>query len=104
VDWQKRDRYKRIVGKVLMGDRDVCLEQVRAGLAWHYMHYQGEQTPTDRFRYATAEQEAHDAGRGLWADPDPIPPWEWGRGRRSAEGEQAAERPAEDVGRDALSQ
>ncbi len=100
VDWDKRDRYKRIVGKVLLGDQDVCLEQVRAGLAWHYKRYQGEQSPGDRLRYARAEEEAQEAKRGLWADADPISPWEWRRGRRSDEGEQ----PTEDAGRDAFFQ
>jgi endonuclease YncB( thermonuclease family) len=95
VDWDKRDRYTSLVGKVLLGDQDVCLEQVRAGLAWHYKHYQGEQTRTDRLRYARAEEEARGAERGLWADPNPIPPWEWRRGMRIPEEEPAADRPPE---------
>ncbi len=36
VEYQKRDRYGRIVGKVLLDGIDVCLEQVKAGFAWHY--------------------------------------------------------------------
>ncbi len=32
VEYQKRDRYGRIVGKVLLDGIDVCLEQVRRGL------------------------------------------------------------------------
>ena len=32
VEWEKRDRYGRVLGKVLVGDRDVNLEQVRAGI------------------------------------------------------------------------
>jgi len=81
VDWQKRDRYARIVGKVVLAGEDVCLEQVEAGLAWHYKRYQAEQTPADREAYAQAEEEAREARRGLWAEPDPVPPWEWRRGR-----------------------
>jgi endonuclease YncB( thermonuclease family) len=23
------------------------------------------------------EKDAREAGRGLWADPQPVPPWEW---------------------------
>jgi endonuclease YncB( thermonuclease family) len=34
VEWEKRDRYGRIVGKVTFGGRDAKLEQVRAGMAW----------------------------------------------------------------------
>jgi endonuclease YncB( thermonuclease family) len=36
VLWTKRDRYQRLVGKVLMNDMDVCLEQIKRGMAWHY--------------------------------------------------------------------
>ncbi len=36
IEYQKRDRYGRIVGKVLVNGVDVCLEQVKAGFAWHY--------------------------------------------------------------------
>jgi endonuclease YncB( thermonuclease family) len=36
VDYDKRDRYERILGKVLLNGEDMNLEQVRAGLAWHY--------------------------------------------------------------------
>jgi endonuclease YncB( thermonuclease family) len=32
VDWEKRDRYERIVGKVLDGKRDVNLALVREGM------------------------------------------------------------------------
>ena len=33
VEYQKRDRYGRIVGKVLLDGIDACLEQVKAGFA-----------------------------------------------------------------------
>ena len=36
IEYQKRDRYGRIVGKVLVNGVDACLEQVKAGFAWHY--------------------------------------------------------------------
>jgi len=48
VEYQKRDRYGRIVGKVLVDGIDVCLEQVKAGFAWHYKKYQHEQSAEDR--------------------------------------------------------
>jgi endonuclease YncB( thermonuclease family) len=68
--------YGRILAKVLLNDRDMNLEQVRAGFAWHYKKYQKEQTPEDRELYSKAELEAREAGRGLWRDPAPLPPWE----------------------------
>ena len=73
VEYEKTDRYGRTLGKVLAGGRDVNLEQVKAGLAWHYKYYQDEQSPNDRRLYADAETEARSARRGLWADPGPDP-------------------------------
>jgi len=92
VEYEKTDRYGRTLGKVLAGGRDVNVEQIRAGLAWHYKHYQDEQTPDDRRIYADAEAEARLAKHGLWADPDPIPPWDFRRGKRgrAEEGEPTA--------------
>ena len=82
VETDKRDRYGRVVGKVLVGGKDVCLAQVVAGFAWHYKKYQNEQTASDRQRYADAEQEARDAKRGLWQDPQAMPPWDYRAARR----------------------
>ena len=77
VETVRRDRYGRELGKVLAGGKDVNLEQIRAGLAWHYKAYEREQTAADRQAYADAENEAKAAKRGLWVDPEPVPPWEW---------------------------
>ncbi|MFQ5545797.1 MAG: thermonuclease family protein [Acidiferrobacterales bacterium] len=43
----------------------MCLEQVKAGLAWHYKKYQHEQNPEDRRPYAEAENNARDSRLGL---------------------------------------
>jgi len=75
VEWQKHDRYGRVVGVVVYGKRDVCLEQVSAGLAWHYKRYASEQSPKDRQAYAVAEDEARVRRVGLWRDAKPEPPW-----------------------------
>lgn len=79
VHWHKRDRYGRIVGTLWVSGDDAGLELLKAGLAWHYKRYAAEQPPDERARYATAETTARDAGAGLWADPDPVPPWDWRR-------------------------
>ncbi|MFZ2301817.1 MAG: thermonuclease family protein [Gallionella sp.] len=77
VETDKRDRYGRELGKVLAGGKDVNLEQVRTGFAWHYKAYERTQSATDRQAYADAENEAKAAKRGLWVDAEPTPPWEW---------------------------
>lgn len=79
VRWHKRDRYRRLVGVVQIGQVDAGLEQVRAGMAWHYKEYELEQTPSERLAYARAEQSARADRRGLWRDPEPVPPWEFRR-------------------------
>jgi len=71
VDWKQRDRYGRIVGRVYLGDRDISLEMVRDGMAWHFKRYSKEAA------LGEAEREARADRRGLWADQKPIPPWEW---------------------------
>lgn len=86
VEYQKTDRYGRIIGKVMLDGRDECLAQVVAGLAWHYKHYAREQPPEDRETYAAAEDAAKAARRGLWRDPDPVPPWEWRKASRASRG------------------
>ena len=82
VDYNKYDRYQRILGKVLVNGEDVNLEQVEAGMAWHYKKYQGEQSSSDRIRYSDAELEARREKLGLWRDPNPIPPWEYRQAKR----------------------
>lgn len=78
VQWFKRDKYGRTVGKVLAQDgADVCLEQITRGMAWHYKKYAGEQPADDRDQYADAEKVAQESGVGLWQDESPVPPWVW---------------------------
>jgi endonuclease YncB( thermonuclease family) len=74
IEYEKTDQYGRIVGKIFFEGKDINLEQVKAGMAWHYKEYQHEQTPEDRELYARAEDEARNARRGLWVDADPVEP------------------------------
>jgi endonuclease YncB( thermonuclease family) len=77
IETSKLDHYGRQIGKVLVGNVDANLEQVKHGLAWHYKKYEREQSIEDRAAYANAEIEARAAGRGLWSDPAPMSPWDW---------------------------
>ncbi len=66
------DRYGRTVATVYLEDgRELNLEILRAGSAWHYKRYSKRQD------YADAEEEARRSGVGLWVDKDPTPPCEW---------------------------
>jgi endonuclease YncB( thermonuclease family) len=93
VLWHKRDRYRRIVGRVLViaaqclsaacaNGLDAGLEQVAAGYAWYYKQYRYEQTPDQRIEYASAELHAQAQRQGLWSESDPTPPWEFRRRHR----------------------
>lgn len=82
VKTDKRDRYGRELGKVLINGIDVNREQIRRGMAWHYKAYQRDQSTDDRQAYAEAENKAKEQRRGLWIDSDPLPPWEWRKVRR----------------------
>ena len=55
--------------------------RVKAGTryAWWFRKYSKDET------LARLEAEARQAKRGLWADPKPIPPWEWRKEQRTAE-------------------
>jgi endonuclease YncB( thermonuclease family) len=52
--------YGRILGKVLHNEEGMNLEQLRAGLAWHYKQYQKEQSLEDRELLSNAETEARE--------------------------------------------
>jgi len=93
VQWNKRDRYRRIIGKVMVAapscrpthcpkTLDAGLAQLTVGLAWWYRKYAKDQSPEDAGRYEFAEQEARAKRAGLWADGHPIPPWDWRKGAR----------------------
>lgn len=82
VEYNKQDKYGRTVGKILVDGTDANLQQVKAGLAWHYKKYQKEQSVEDSRAYAYAEEQARAEKQGLWIDPDPTPPWEWRHERR----------------------
>ena len=75
VEWKSKDRYGRILGTLFVDGRDVNLQMVRDGFAWHYKRY--DSSPV----YAAAEAEARQARRGLWADADAIPPERFRHGK-----------------------
>ncbi len=91
VESNKKDRYGRALGKVWVQPSDCpnCGKtldanqaQLLAGMAWWYRYYAKEQSPEDRGRYESAEDEAKARKWGLWADPHPINPYDWRKGER----------------------
>jgi hypothetical protein len=72
--------YGRTLGIVRLGTRSINLELVQEGWAWWYRKY----APKNK-ELAAPEAAARKAGRGLWADPKPIPPWDWRQRQREKE-------------------
>jgi len=72
------DRYGRTIGRVIVNGKDVSLELIKAGLAWHYLKYSSDPV------LAKAEQQARAGKKGLWSMKNPVPPWDYrhGRGRK----------------------
>ena len=71
VEYQKKDKYKRVLGTIYYNNTDINLQQVKDGYAWVYKKYSNNQT------YYKAEKLARDKRIGLWADKNPLEPWEF---------------------------
>lgn len=67
-----KDRGGRLVASVRVSGKDFGAELVGAGYAWHYVTFAPRET-----ELAAREREARRAGRGLWRDNAPQPPWEF---------------------------
>lgn len=67
-----RDKQGRVSAKVLLHDgRNVGHELLKEGLAWW------QRSASSDASLEVVEQLARAAGKGLWADPNPVPPWKW---------------------------
>ncbi|MDR4485428.1 MAG: thermonuclease family protein [Nitrospirales bacterium] len=65
-----QDKYGRTIGDVVLNDgRNLSQELVKAGMAWWFFKY------SDDEQLGILEVKAKIARVGLWADPNPIPPW-----------------------------
>ncbi|EDH0990063.1 micrococcal nuclease [Salmonella enterica subsp. enterica serovar Typhimurium] len=72
VSYTQTDRYGRIIGRVFTTNgTDASRFMVQSGAAWVYELYN-----TDKSLPAL-QREAQEQKRGLWADSNPVPPWEW---------------------------
>lgn len=73
-----KDRYRRVLAEVLLADgTNVNHALVKDGWCMWYRKY----APGDTVLEAL-EAEAREAKRGLWVDPEPVPPWEYRKSRR----------------------
>lgn len=71
------DRYGRTIGTVLADGQDINRLMVGQGMAWVYRQYSTDRALLD------LEAAARKGRVGLWADPNPVPPWEWRAQKRT---------------------
>ena len=68
----KYDRNKRLIAEVILQNgANLNKELIKNGLAWHFKKYS-----TDK-NYSELELQARQNRIGLWAESDPIAPWDW---------------------------
>ncbi|ASD99407.1 thermonuclease family protein [Salmonella enterica] len=72
VTYTQTDRYGRIIGRVFTTNGiEANRFMVKSGAAWIYERYNTDPALPGLQVEARLEQ------RGLWADVNPVPPWEW---------------------------
>lgn len=73
----KGNSYNRQVVQVIANGRDIGLELIKMGLAWH-----SDKHASEMAEYQQAQKEAEKEKRGLWGDRKPIVPWKWRENRK----------------------
>jgi len=68
---QGRDRYGRWIGSLSVDGIDVNRQMVATGNAWVYTAYSNDPA------MAEAQKQAQAARIGLWAQDNPVPPWDY---------------------------
>jgi endonuclease YncB( thermonuclease family) len=71
VEITQKDKYGRSIGDIHVDGEWVNKRMVMDGLAWHYVQFSKDK------ELAEAEIDARKNGRGLWADKEPVEPWEF---------------------------
>ena len=71
VEENGKDRYKRTIGTVYLGNTDINAQMIENGYAWAYRKFSK--------KYVPQESKAKSQKLGLWQDKEPVPPWEWRR-------------------------
>lgn len=73
-----KDKYGRVMADVQLADgTNINHELVKEGWCWWSRKHAPDNVQLERL-----ELEAKEAKKGLWADPAPIPPWEYRKAQR----------------------
>ncbi|EJN8353585.1 thermonuclease family protein [Salmonella enterica] len=72
VTYTQTDRFGRIIGRVFTANgTEANRFMVQSGAACFYDKYNSDNS------LPALQRAAQDQKRGLWADSNPVPPWEW---------------------------
>jgi micrococcal nuclease len=82
-----RDRYGRDVGMVVRGGVNINAELVAHGYAWVFTKYCKVEMCNDWYKL---QEQAEIKKLGLWADPNPITPWDYRSQQRSGQADIAS--------------
>ena len=77
LEWKDKDQHAREVAIVYAGSTNINLQMVKEGLAWHYAYF-----APDAEDLAAAEKAARKKRKGLWADKNPVNPYEFRKRNR----------------------
>ncbi len=69
-----KDRYGRWIGHLTVNGVDVNRQMVAGGNAWHYEDYSRDTS------LAALQSQAQSQRLGLWAQSNPVPPWDFRKG------------------------
>ncbi len=67
------DIYGRMLGTIWLDGYDINASMVDSGYAWVYRFEDNAIVPG----YIKYESAAQKEAKGLWADTNPVPPWQW---------------------------
>ena len=81
IETQTKDSYGRTAGVVSLDDQNVNNELVKQSMAWEYKKYTDNETLCELEAQDELEAQAKTRRIGLWADENPVAPWDWRRGK-----------------------
>ena len=76
VRFKEIDRYGRVLGVIYCDGAEINLVMVQNGYAWHYSYY--DKAPA----YIQPEKQARTDKKGLWAEPNPINPYQFRKSQK----------------------
>ena len=91
VKKETTDKYGRTVGTLFVEGVDANKEQVKLGMAWVYRKYLHDQS------LIPLEETARQSKVGLWADANPMAPWDYRHGGKGKDTKQSSNSPVEPV-------